>query len=106
MLGVTEAGVTAVPNQKSLCEGYSNTRPGTDLTPLDLMAFTRNNLQRKRSGQRGVMHHVRSLHRQGPGIHAVGTNVHSGPFRGHRSELGCCPEILIAAEHSYVMKGR
>ena len=62
MLGVTEAGVTAVQTRSPDCEGYSKARPEADLTPLDLMTSTRNNMQRKRSSQRGTMCHIHSLH--------------------------------------------
>lgn len=64
------------------------------------MAFTRNNLQRKRSSQRGLMYHVHSLHWQWPGIHTTWVDAHSGFFRGHKTRArDCCCEVSMAAEN-------
>lgn len=86
------------------CEGYSKTRPGTDLTPLDLMAFTRNNLQRKSSGQRGIMYYVHTD--SGLGFTQQGWM----PTPGSLWDTDQSQRLLLSScsgrTHNYGMKGR
>lgn len=86
------------------CEGHSKARPGTDLTPLDLMAFTRNNLQRKRSSQRGIMYYVHTD--SGLGFTQQGWM----PTPGSLGDTDQSQRLLLSnfkgRTHSYRMKGR
>lgn len=87
------------------CEGYSKARPGTDLTPLDLMAFIRNNLQRKRSSERGIMYYVHTD--SGLGFTQQGWM----PTPGSLVDTDQSQRLLLSSfkgsrTHSYRMKGR
>lgn len=86
-------------------EGYSKARPGTDLTPLDLMAFTRNNLQRKRSSERGIMYNVHTD--SGLGFTQQGWM----PTPASLVDTDQSQRLLLSSfkgsrTHSYRMKGR